>query len=342
MGVGGKEQPYGQSFDSSKQRDIDVLVRLLPYYDTDLTLRNKENDDAKKLRALLAISRSEADNLFKRKGISTLHQLMNKYFDSLLVPDTQEYLIKDLEPCFYQQRERVRVFLSTLHRLVWEYNFVNQMFVKQYRMLHEKQFVDPDTGLTIYDIFIFGGAYAFSRGQIRAIIEIASKNEAQIRGLTLNFTRIQNHGVIQLCESINAFKSRAVRLFDKNLYSLDLTNNFIDHKGVEILCSSLFKTGQRSLEQIAIQQDGPNTKYINENHKVQEEDVPLSTSIRILILDYNFLDVESMNALAKVILTQRQVRLLSLSSCRLTGDELLAFTEVGLSRARHLVYLDLS
>ena len=73
LGIDSKENPYSRNSDGSKQRDIDVLVRLLPYYDTDLTLRNKENDDAKKLRALLAMSRSEADNLFKRKGISTLH-----------------------------------------------------------------------------------------------------------------------------------------------------------------------------------------------------------------------------------------------------------------------------
>lgn len=70
---------------------------------------------------------------------------MNQYFGSLVVPDTQEHLMKELEPCFYNQKERTRIFIATLHRLVWEYNFVNRTFVKQYRMLYEKRFLNPDT-----------------------------------------------------------------------------------------------------------------------------------------------------------------------------------------------------
>lgn len=50
LGIDGKDNAYSTSSDGTKQRDIDVLVKLLPYYDSDLTLRNKENDDSKKLR----------------------------------------------------------------------------------------------------------------------------------------------------------------------------------------------------------------------------------------------------------------------------------------------------
>jgi len=232
--------PFRKKNEGDAHRDVDVLVKLLPFYDVDMTQRGKDSGDAQYLRRLLTISRSDAEMLQKLKQITTFHQLMNHYFDSLLVPDTQEHLVNDLAPCFFHQKDRVRIFLSTLHRLVWEYNFVNQTFVQQYRMLYAKEHKLPGQE-PIHDLFIFGGSYALSRGQIRAIIDIIFRNKDDVRGLTLNFTRIQNHGVRQLCDSINRFKWKAIRLYEPNLYSLDLTNNFIDHKGIEILCQELFK-----------------------------------------------------------------------------------------------------
>lgn len=50
-------------------------------------------------------------------------------------------------------------------------------------------------GLKVNDVFIFGGSYALSRGQIRGIIEVIDENRDSIKGLSLNFTRIQKHGV---------------------------------------------------------------------------------------------------------------------------------------------------
>ena len=35
---------------NERLRDIDVLVKLLPYYDTDLTIRNDENPKSKNVR----------------------------------------------------------------------------------------------------------------------------------------------------------------------------------------------------------------------------------------------------------------------------------------------------
>jgi len=49
-----------------------------------------------------------------------------------------------------------------------------------------------------------------------------------------------------------------------------------------------------------------------------------------------------MDALAKVIATQKQLKVLALGHCRITGDEIMMFCERGLGHARHLVYLDLS
>ena len=87
--------------DHELHRDIDVLVKLLPFYDLDMTLKGKDSGDAQYLRRLLAISRSDAEMLQKHKQITTFHQLMNHYFDSLLVPDTQDHLVNDLAPCFF-------------------------------------------------------------------------------------------------------------------------------------------------------------------------------------------------------------------------------------------------
>jgi hypothetical protein len=81
---------------------------------------------------------------------------MNHYFDSLLVPENSAALIEDLSPCFFGQRDRVKVFITTMQRLVWEYNFVNQTFVTQFRMLSKKK--------PMNDVFIFGGSYQLSLG----------------------------------------------------------------------------------------------------------------------------------------------------------------------------------
>lgn len=72
-----KEQP----------KDIDALVKLLPYYDVDFTLPAKENQTSRTVRQLLQISRSDAEMFSKHRSITNLHQLMNKYFEKLLLPD---------------------------------------------------------------------------------------------------------------------------------------------------------------------------------------------------------------------------------------------------------------
>jgi hypothetical protein len=41
---------------------------------------------------------------------------------------------------------------------------------------------------------------------------------------------------------------------------------------------------------------------MSELHKVKTLDIPIQTSIRILIIDHNFLTLRSMNSLAKIIL----------------------------------------
>ena len=64
-------------------------------------------------------------------------------------------------------------------------------------------------------------------------------------------------------------KWKTIRMNDEALFSLDLTNNFIDQDGMEAMIDLFF-------DQFDIK-----SATINE--------APVPTSIRILILDYNFL-----------------------------------------------------
>lgn len=72
-----------------------------------------------------------------------------------------------------------------------------------------------------------------------------------------------------LSKTLNMKKWKTTRMHDEALYSLDLTNNFIDTDGIKSLIDLFF-------DQFDIK-----TATINE--------APVPTSIRILILDYNFL-----------------------------------------------------
>ena len=54
------------------------------------------------------------------------------------------------------------------------------------------------------------------------------------------------------------------------------------------------------------------------------------------------MDKGNANSLAKIIATQKQLRVLSLGHCRLSGEDINMFCERGLSHAKNLVYFDLS
>ena len=49
-----------------------------------------------------------------------------------------------------------------------------------------------------------------------------------IRGLALNFTRIRDRGLRCLVDSLKQRSWKAIRIHDRRLYSLDLTNNSIE------------------------------------------------------------------------------------------------------------------
>ncbi len=49
-----------------------------------------------------------------------------------------------------------------------------------------------------------------------------------------------------------------------------------------------------------------------------------------------------MNQIAKILVQQKQFKILSISNCRITGKEIKNFCEKGLQYAKHVIYLDVS
>lgn len=81
-------------------REIDILVKLMPFFFVTLNLKSKESADAKQLRKYIGISRTEADMLFKKRGVATLMEIIGLYFDRLVIPGNQSNVTRDLMPCF--------------------------------------------------------------------------------------------------------------------------------------------------------------------------------------------------------------------------------------------------
>ena len=66
--------------------EIDILLKLLPYFDVALNEKKSETTESKDLRRLLGIAATEADMLQRKKGVTTLIQLIGIYFDKLVSP----------------------------------------------------------------------------------------------------------------------------------------------------------------------------------------------------------------------------------------------------------------
>jgi hypothetical protein len=96
----------------------------------------------------------------------------------------------------------------------------------------------------------------------------------------LNFTRIRNEGVRTLVDSLKGKKWKAIRYYDRKLYSLDLTNNFIEQEGVCHLLDLFYD------------------QFKVESSVQFAKNTPVPTSIRILTLDFNFIGKVGADALA--------------------------------------------
>ena len=115
-----------------------------------------------------------------------------------------------------------------LTRIVWEYNFVNKMFVTQYKMLSNH---NVEQKRLPSEILLFGGTYPLSENQVTAIGELVIANPV-VKGLSLNFTRIRDSGMRCLVAALRPKSWKAIRMHDRRLYGLDLTNNFLEADGI--------------------------------------------------------------------------------------------------------------
>ena len=85
--------------------------------------------------------------------------------------------------------------MQTIARIVWEYNFVNKMFIENYKKLSNLTSTNPIENIPhTREVMIFGGYYPLSAGQVTAIVNIVMSFN-KIKGLALNFTRIKNQGM---------------------------------------------------------------------------------------------------------------------------------------------------
>ena len=142
--------------------EVDILLKLLPYFDVPLNEKTKDSPEAKQLRRLLGIAKTEADMLQRKKGITTLIQLIGCYFERLVSPNQTSSVASELISCFYNSMQKSTDFVSVLSRIVWEYNFVNKMFVTAYKILSN---VNKKT-ISYLDfpneVLIFGGTFPLS------------------------------------------------------------------------------------------------------------------------------------------------------------------------------------
>jgi len=90
----------------------------------------KKSEKANDLRRLLGVSISETTMIHQRLNCTTLISLIGRYFDKLVSPGFQDAVTDDLVVCFFQKRQRAQDFVAVLTRVVWDYNFVNKMFVQ--------------------------------------------------------------------------------------------------------------------------------------------------------------------------------------------------------------------
>ena len=166
----------------------------------------------------------------RQKGATTLLELIAIYFDRLVSPGFSEQVIDDMKLCFYNSEKRSAEFVSVLSRIVWEYNFVNKMFVTQYKLLSAKTNTTSPVRLP-FEVLIFGGTFPLSEKQIEALGQLVIANPV-IKSLALNFTRIRDEGVRVLMRALKPQSWKAIRMHDRRLYGLDLTNNQISQDGI--------------------------------------------------------------------------------------------------------------
>jgi len=136
-------------------QEVEILIKLLPYFDTQLEASSKDSNE---LRKLLQLAKSEAEMIKRKKKVNSLLGIINLYFEKLLLPEMNDQVEMEFLSCFYNSQSKASIFVSTLNRIVWEYNFVNKLFVENYKALCSELATPPS------EVLIFGGTFPFSPG----------------------------------------------------------------------------------------------------------------------------------------------------------------------------------
>ena len=132
---------------------------------------------------------------------------------------------------------------------------------------------------------------------------------------------MRNEGVQCLSSSLKQTNRKAIRIHDRRLYSLDLTDNMIDGDGICCLYELFYDQFRTA-------------------GTVFEIEAPLPTSIRILVLDYNLIGKSGADWLGKILDVSRQLKVLSLERCGLEGKDLEGFCK-SLQKNKNLKVLNL-
>jgi hypothetical protein len=89
---------------TKEYQEVDILIKLIPYFDIPMSKSSKVTSEATELRKLLNIAKSEAEMIFRRKRLNTLLETIKAYFDMLIMPENLDDVTADFIDCFFQSR----------------------------------------------------------------------------------------------------------------------------------------------------------------------------------------------------------------------------------------------
>ena len=82
-------------------QEVDILIKLIPYFDIPLSKSSKIVPEATNLRKMINLAKSEAEMILRRKKLNTLLDVVKGYFELLLMPENTEKVELDFLDCFF-------------------------------------------------------------------------------------------------------------------------------------------------------------------------------------------------------------------------------------------------
>ncbi len=83
---------------------MDILIKLIPYFDIPLSKSSKIVPEATFLRKMINLAKSEGEMILRRKKLNTLLDVVKAYFEKLLLPENVEEVELDFLDCFFQSK----------------------------------------------------------------------------------------------------------------------------------------------------------------------------------------------------------------------------------------------